>query len=165
MESTKGAGPIPDSKISATILDFGEPLLACFDELPPVEVLQSLLKIVITVWNAHVLALPIWGSPEGLEQLRTIMCRPDADPLTRAAYEDLSRRRRELFGDDSRAVGEWAIVPRDGGLVLRCDARLPHAADVGPSPRPDRTPSGTSPQGPETARPSRAAPRRRSRPR
>jgi len=52
----------PVRKISETILDFGEPVLSQLDAAMPLEVVQSTFQIVITVWNAHVMATPRWGS-------------------------------------------------------------------------------------------------------
>ena len=45
VEKTRVA--IPKSKISMTILEFGEPLFAQFPEIPPIDVLRQLLRIVI----------------------------------------------------------------------------------------------------------------------
>ena len=115
----------PVRKISETILDFGEPLLSQLDADAPKDVLESTLTIVITVWNAHVTALPRWGQPQFLADLHTQLSSADALPELANAVRTLSQRRLELFASDARAVGEWSLVGRSGGWSLRCDARAP----------------------------------------
>ena len=121
-----GAVGIPDRKLSETILDFGEPLLSQLGCVPPIDVMRNALRIVIAVWNAHVMAMPLWGSPQHLAHMRDLVGRHAAPPLTRELFEALSTRRLERFGDDPRAVGAWDILP-DGhnGYRLRCEARGP----------------------------------------
>ena len=116
---------IPKTKISMTILEFGEPLFAQFPEVPPIDVLRKLLKIVITVWNAHTLAMPIWGEPHHLDDMKQLRAGPDGPPWTATVFAALEERRLERFADDPRAVGEWTIEPDGDGFVFRCDARLP----------------------------------------
>ena len=112
--------------MSATILDFDEPLLAPLGESPPLDVMRAALDFIVCVWDSHVLAMPCWHKPETLEALEAIM-RASATPWeARRAYEQLTVRRRERFAGDARAVGEWALVPNhDGGFNFRCDARTP----------------------------------------
>jgi hypothetical protein len=121
---------IPTRKISETILDFGEPLLSHLDETPPIEVMRKTLMIVVTVWNAHVLAMPIWGERQHLENLTRRLDGPGAMEDIRDTIDALTRRRKERFTDDPRAVGEWAVTLIDGEYRLRCDARLPGGATV-----------------------------------
>lgn len=124
---------IPKTKISATILEFGAPLLDQFEELPPLEVLRNLMKIVITVWNAHALAMPIWKSPHQLDELDRLASRPDVPPWMSAVVANLTERRRERFGNDPWVVGEWTIEPEVDGFIFRRDARLPSAPGFGDS--------------------------------
>jgi hypothetical protein len=108
---------IPKSKISMTILEFAEPLFAQFPDIPPIDVLRKLLKIVITVWNAYTLAMPIWGEPQHLDNVNEVLGGP-ASPWTAATVAALTERRHERFGDDPRAVGEWTIEPDGDGFVF-----------------------------------------------
>ncbi len=116
---------IPKTKISMTILEFGEPLFAQFPEVPPIDVLRKLLKIVITVWNAHALAMPIWGEPHHLDNMKQLVGGPGIPPWTGSVVAALTERRHARFVDDPRAIGEWTIEPDGDGFVFRCDARLP----------------------------------------
>ena len=118
----------PVRKISETILDFGEPLLIQLDADAPKEAWESTLTIVVTVWNAHVTAMPRWGHPQFLADLHAKLGEPDAVPELVDAIRTLSQRRLELFASDGRAVGEWSLVGRPGAWSLRCDARAPGQA-------------------------------------
>ncbi len=79
---------IPKTKISMTILEFGEPLFAQFPEVPPIDVLRKLLKIVITVWNAHALAMPIWGEPHHLDNMKQLVGGPGIPPTASCCRGD-----------------------------------------------------------------------------
>ncbi len=121
---------VPDRKISETILDFGEPLLSRFDESAPIHVVREAVMIVITVWNAHVMAMPIWGEPGHLENLEAILRAHPEPPGAPPLVDSLSKRRRERFASDPRAVGRWDVVPdAHGGFKLVCDARLPRGVE------------------------------------
>jgi hypothetical protein len=121
---------VPDRKISETILDFGEPLLSRFDERTPIDVFRRALGIVIAIWNAHVMAMPIWGEPHHLEDLEAVLRKHPEPPGEPPILESLAKRRVEMFADDPRAVGLWDVVPDARyGLKLRCDARLPRGVE------------------------------------
>lgn len=125
MKAEKTRVEFPKSKISMTILEFGEPLFAQFPEIPPIDVLRHALQIVITVWNAHTLATPTWGQPHHLDDMKRRLCGPDSTPWMAAVVAKLTARRYERFKNDPRAVGEWSVRQEGDGLVFRCDARLP----------------------------------------
>lgn len=120
------AGAATPRPISDTILDFGEPLLAQLPEPRPADALHNALTIVITVWNAHVMATGAWGRPEHLDELRRLVHAGTAPPAFGRTFELLSQRRAERFADDLRVVGKWSLVP-DGPTAhrFRCDARVP----------------------------------------
>ena len=112
-------------KISETIIDFGDPLIQQLDTDQPYEVVHSIFEIVILIWNAHVMAMPRWGQPRFLADLR-IRAEDSQMPIQFAqAFELLSQRRAQRFASDARAVGEWSVVQQSGQWRLRCDARAP----------------------------------------
>lgn len=125
----KTRGPaIPKRKISETIVDFGAPLILELDHQQPIEIVRGVFTIVITVWNAHVMAMPAWGQPQLLEQLAELLRTPGTAAQMIRAYAELSARRHKHFADDPRAVGEWSIaIDHSGRVRLHCDARLPPA--------------------------------------
>jgi hypothetical protein len=121
------------TKISATIIDFGEPLL---QQVPPdalLELRRASVSFIINVWNAHVMAMPAWGQPKFLTELRATISRAwaegNVDVEAIAAFELLSvRRHQKPFANDPRAVGEWSVRMIDSDhWNLHCDARLPQA--------------------------------------
>ena len=120
------SAPPPVRKISETILDFGEPLFSQLDAALPLEAIQSVFRIVITVWNAHVVATPRWGQPRFLADLQERMRDPQMPPEMVEAMRTLSQRRLERFASDGRAVGDWSLVMDAGEWQLRCDARVPN---------------------------------------
>ena len=128
--SPRGASApaIPSRKISETIIDFGAPLISDLDPSQPIEIVRSVFTIVIMVWNAHVMAMPVWGRPQLLEQLGELLRTPGTAPQLIDTCAKLAARRQERFTDDPRAVGEWSVVIDQAGRVrLHCDARVPPA--------------------------------------
>ncbi|HEY2926003.1 hypothetical protein [Piscinibacter sp.] len=112
--------------LSETILDFGEPLFSQLDAALPLDAVQSIFKIVIMVWNPHVMSMPRWGQPRFLTDLNERMHDPQIPPEMVDAMRTLSQRRLERFANDGRAVGEWSLVTEAGEWRLRCDARVPN---------------------------------------
>lgn len=120
------ASAIPSRKISETVLDFGAPVLADLRRTESMEVLRATFELVITVWNAHVTAMPVWGKPESLDQLQRILLSPAAPQEMIRAVHALTARRREHFAEDPRAVGQWSItIESDGNIRLHCEAHAP----------------------------------------
>lgn len=124
------------TKISATIMDFGQPLIEQMvpDESP--EVIEHTLGLVIAIWNAHVMA-QIWGQPHFLGAMREKFVESAHEiPQALEPFEALSaRRQHEQFVNDPRAVGEWSIRhTAQGQWSLRCDARLPSSMPADPAP-------------------------------
>jgi hypothetical protein len=113
-------------KLSETLFVFGEPLLSKLGDDAPLAARKQAMQLVITVWNAGAMAMPQWGEPELVLQLEQMLAQPAIASPMRDLLQQLLVRRRELFGGDSRAVGEWALIPQpDAGWVLRCSAHLP----------------------------------------
>lgn len=124
-----------DIKISATLIAFGKPLI---DQLPPdasKALREHLIGFIVSAWNVHVLAMPVWGQPKHLADMRAALARGWAeqglDPEALASFELLSTRRTQRrFVDDPRAIGEWGV--RHLGPTqwnVYCDARMPAALD------------------------------------
>jgi hypothetical protein len=117
---------IPHRKISETIIDFGAPLIAHLDADQSIETVRAVFETVITVWNAHVTAMPVWGEPQFLEQLERRLGTAGFAPQAIEACRALAARRRQHFADDPRAVGEWSVTIDHARRVrLHCDARVP----------------------------------------
>ena len=120
------AAPASLGKLSETLFAFGEPLLSQLGDEAPLAARKQAMQLVITVWNAGAMALPEWGQPELLRQLERTLAEPAVASPTCGLLKQLLVQRRERFGHDPRAVGEWALLPEPSvGCVLRCTAHLP----------------------------------------
>jgi hypothetical protein len=125
------AAVIPAHKMSETLLAFGEPLFALLGEDAPLPVREQSMKMVITVWNAGAMAMPLWGQPELLRQFEQTLEQATFAAETAGVLKLLLVRRREVYGSDPRAVGEWGLrVAPDGTYVLHCAAHLPSQGNV-----------------------------------
>ncbi|CAM4327509.1 hypothetical protein G4177_37135 [Corallococcus sp. ZKHCc1 1396] len=114
------------AKISETLLEYAAPVLA---QMPPDasrRQQQEALEVIITVWNALVVAQ--WGQEDLLPGLyRRLEALPQPGRTAMHAIVDaLVERKRQLFQDDLRAVGRWELrVKADGELSLWAEARGP----------------------------------------
>ena len=86
-----------DTKISATIIDFGMPLIEQLPADAPLEIRQGMVSFIVQVWNAHVMAMPLWGQPQHVGEMRKTLMRAGADQglaqEALATFEMLSARR------------------------------------------------------------------------
>lgn len=62
------------------------------------------------------------GNPMMLDELRRSLSN---DPEGKRSLELMIARKRTLFGDDQRTIGEYELFYRDGELRLRAEARDP----------------------------------------
>ena len=123
------AAVVPAHKLSETVLEFGEPLLSTLGPDAPLAARQKSLELVIMVWNAVAMAMPLWGKPELLQQFEQTLSQPAVASPTTDVLRRLIERRRELYGTDLRTVGEWALsLQPDHSYELRCVAHLPSRA-------------------------------------
>ena len=118
-------------KMTETILDFGRPLIERLGRDSKPETVHDMFQIIIIVWNAYVRAMPAWGHPESLQNLRELANDESNPELLRYAFGILTLRRVERFAHDARAVGDWAVSlnPDDGELKFGCQAVLPPSSD------------------------------------
>lgn len=123
------------ASISDTILSFGEPVMRRLresSEPPSLDIIKRALEIVITIWNAHVMATDAWGHPEHLADLQRIALDPSAAADTVTTLATLSERRFERFADDIRVVSKWDLTFDDlGRHKFDCTARLPDPEKTG----------------------------------
>lgn len=115
---------IPTRKISETLLEFAEPLLAN----PPHDLspqrLEHVLIVPITIWNAVILD-DRSAMPGFLAQARARVAL--AQPLVPLAIFDfMVERKRSCFGDDHRLIGRHSVrVDPDGTFHIQAEARMP----------------------------------------
>ena len=102
MPSKTQPSNFPDRKISETFLRFAEPLLEPLGLDATEHDMEEVLKIAFTVWNAVVYETAN-GEVRFLNMLRDST---SPEPYLAAMIEQLIARKRSLFGDDHRIVGE-----------------------------------------------------------
>jgi len=115
----------PDTKISETFLRFAEPLLVGLGPDATEYQMEETLKVAFTVWNAVVYEAAN-GETRFLDMLRESMApRPElAEPI-----EQMIARKRNLFGDDHRVVGQFKLTRKDGEVRLWAEARDPRPSN------------------------------------
>lgn len=111
----------PDTKISATILEFGKSIIAELPEDFSEEQFRAVLTIVITAWNAIV--LDSWNNDNKYET-EAISVLANAPRKAQIEMKRLLTRKKKKFGSDPRAVGHHWITEKNGELVFGCDARI-----------------------------------------
>jgi len=115
----------PNRKISDTFLQFAEPLLDAFGPNVTEAQMEQPLMIAWTVWNAVVYA-DAGEKGQMLESVRTSMGR---DPQLKGFVEALIDRKRMVFSDDHRLIGEYKLFRKDGEIRLRAEARDPTSSN------------------------------------
>ena len=115
--------PGAQPKISATLLEFAEPVLEMLDDETPIQAIEDAMQMVVTVWNAIV--IEEWGLATGmLEEARRLM--QSGVPALAPIFDKLVDRKRKKFGGDLRGVGKVEISRgADGGLLLKAEAHQP----------------------------------------
>ena len=117
-------------KISKTLLDFAEPLLEAFGSPPTVEQAESAVTVAWLVWNAVVFAER--GNRKHLEQVRARNA-SSGNRQHALLFDDLVQRKRALFGDVLRLLGDWSLVSDgQGGHRLHVSAYAPPAFTKSP---------------------------------
>ena len=112
---------ILNTKISQTILEFGKHVILQLPDDHTKEEFESVIIIVISVWNAVV--LDEWNKTNRFERilLSTIESAPKEAQIE---IKRLLRRKKKKYGSDPRAVGDHWIREQNGEFIFGCEARL-----------------------------------------
>jgi hypothetical protein len=121
----------PNRKISETLLEFAAPLLDTLRDEAPDREIRKALEVAYTAWNAVIFADVLNNNQyiDGVRRLTAGAAGPDI------LMERMIARKRELFGDDARLIGDWSVKRTADGLSLRADARDPHSLPQNPVDR------------------------------
>ena len=123
------------SKISETILNFGQPLISQLGDDYGKEELEHCMRIVISAWNAVTLddvqSTDTWTT----SLLQHAEGGPDE---VVSILKSLLHRKKTMFREDLRGVGEHWIKLKRGEIVFGCEARdvesryanVPHKSHV-----------------------------------
>ncbi len=114
----------PTRKISETIIDFAQPLLAQVDSTTSQETIRQGFLIAVTIWNAFVM-----DRVNGYSDYQTLMRKQlgeqwEANPVIKALVE----RRLNNFADDMRLVAEHQVLFDANGYRLRAAASDPYTS-------------------------------------
>lgn len=121
MKQPAGAPSFPESKISATFLEFAEPILGNESGSLTAEETEKALSIAFVVWNAVVYDT-VHGNTEWVTRLRKQVAQ---DARISVLIDGLITRKQTQFGHDLRLVGKYEIVETNGEWRLRVEARSP----------------------------------------
>ena len=112
---------IPNTKISRTILEFGKPVILQLPDYYTKEEFESVISIVISVWNAVV--MDGWNKNNRFEtELLSVM--ENAPKAAQIEIKRLLKRKKKKYGSDPRAVGNHWIREQNGEFIFGCEARL-----------------------------------------
>lgn len=134
MSRSRGTLKFPARKISATFLEFAEPLLAPLGPEAGEQEMEGALKIAFTVWNSVVYDAVQRGD-RWVSQVRRL-AKDAPDPGVSMLVEQMIARKRSLYGDDQRLIGKYEFVRSNGELRLRAEARSPDPPSCTPKPQP-----------------------------
>lgn len=113
------------SELAATLIDFGEPVLEILPSRPAEGEVREAVELLVSVWNAHALAAPTWGSHEPLQQIEAIAESADTPHFLVRVLKVLSDRKKTQFAADTRVADEWEITGDGRSYVLSCEERAP----------------------------------------
>ena len=116
-------------KISATLLDFGKPLLEVVPGGASMDTRREAIQLVITIWNC--LVFEEAGDPTHMENFRAALEKgpPAARTLLHGGIDVLKLRKKLRYPKTRLLVGKWELKDLGGGKVsLYAEA---HAATTG----------------------------------
>jgi hypothetical protein len=112
---------IPNTKISQTILEFGQFVISQLSDNHTKEEFESAIKVVIAVWNAVV--MDGWDRSNKFET-ELLSAIENAPKHTAMEIKRLLKRKKKKYGSDPRAVGNHWIREQNGEFIFGCEARL-----------------------------------------
>ena len=118
---------LPESDLAEAISDLAAPLLAKLGPTPQLDVERGVMALVISFWNASVLASKQWSRPrmKGLKDLKKRMRGREARREDAAVFDLLAERWRAHWLDP-RLVEGWTYAEDAAGTRrLTCTVALP----------------------------------------
>jgi hypothetical protein len=118
---------LPVRDLGEIVLEVAEPLLAQLGTMAPLEAERAVVALVVSFWNASVLASKRWDRPRVKEfnELKKRMRGRGSTKEEKAAFDLLVERKRAHWLDP-RMVDEWSYEPGGTGpRRLICEVSLP----------------------------------------
>src|SRR5277367_352208 len=107
----KRAAKFPNRKISETLLHFASLTPDALPSEAPERRARAALTVACTVWNAVVFA-DVLNDHRQLDEVRRLLAgTPEAAELV----EQLIARKRTLFSDDERLIGNFEVTRTEDG--------------------------------------------------
>jgi hypothetical protein len=126
----RNATRFPDRKISETLLQFAAPIIHDLPSETPEHRAREALQVSFTVWNAVIFA-DVLNDHGHLDEIRRLTA---GNPEVCLLVDQLIARKRALFADDERLIGDWEVTRTPEGINVRADARDPHSLPRDPAP-------------------------------
>ena len=120
----------PDRKISETFLQFAAPIIHDLPSEAPEHRAREALQVSFTVWNAVIFA-DVLNDHGHLDEIRRLTA---GNPEVGLLVDQMIARKRALFADDERLIGDWEVTRTPEGINVRADARDPHSLPRNPIP-------------------------------
>jgi len=121
MVKKSGSTWYPNRKISETFLAFAAPLLEAAGVKAGKRQVEEVLKIAFTVWNSVVYDTVNCNS-HYVAQIRQLTAN---DPESSALMELMITRKKTMFSDDQRLIGEYKLTKKPDEWHLWAEAREP----------------------------------------
>lgn len=118
---------VPEGDLAETLVEFAAPLLERLGPEPTIEDAQAVMALVVSFWNASVLASKRWDDPR-VKELNALKKRMRGRAASRedAATFDLLAARWRNHWLDPRLVESWTYEPDSAGVRrLVCTMSLP----------------------------------------
>ena len=112
---------IPNTKISHTILEFGNPVIIQLPTPHTKQDFEEAIRIVIAAWNAVV--IDSWNKNDKLEK-QLLAAVETAPKKAIIEIKRLIKRKKKKFTSDPRAIGNHWIREQNGEFLFGCEARL-----------------------------------------
>ncbi|MBV9180780.1 MAG: hypothetical protein JO356_05660 [Acidobacteria bacterium] len=120
------ATAFPDRKISETLLQFAAPLLR--SEAPELQIRKA-LEVAYAAWNAVIFA-DVLHNHWYIDEARRLTANAAGPAML---MMEMIARKRELFADDTRLIGNWKLTRTEDSLHLHADARDPYSLRRNPA--------------------------------
>jgi hypothetical protein len=112
----------PKNKISEAFLQYSMPLIDSLGDSPTQNQIEKILQLTYTVWNSVVLD-EVRNNGNNIDKLKSLL-NNDFESIT--IVEELILRKRKLFPNDLRLIGEYSLRKEDEEWRLRVEARDPY---------------------------------------
>jgi len=98
------------------------PLIDSLGDSPTQNQIEKILQLTYTVWNSVVLD-EVRNNGNNIDKLKSLL-NNDFESIT--IVEELILRKRKLFPNDLRLIGEYSLRKEDEEWRLRVEARDPY---------------------------------------